>query len=207
MYSFWAEHYWRAIHILAILYDPNSNVETVNAAKCFYISLSKLLPGKTNQYSMQRFIQDNPIDNFLSSSERLFYWTWMFHNYIRKIQGKDQFPLESASALYNKSTLNKSDWGSCIWFILHFTARNMPDEIPQNLVTSYKALMVCLQYLLPCERCRKHLAVNLVKLHIDDYVWSKSSLFLWTVNLHNTVNKSINKPYISVENAWNIYNP
>ena len=203
-YSFWSPKYWQAIHVIAMLYVKN-NESAPEAARCFYYSLSRLLPTEEAKWTVQQFISDYPIDNYLSSGERLFYWTWLMHNTVRRKQGKQDFPLRSASALYDESALTKSDWGGPVWFILHYTAKTMPEQIPQGMSTSFKALIVCLQYLLPCPKCRKHLALNLVQLHIDDYIWAKDSLFLWTVLLHNQVNKDLNKPFIPVDQAWNLY--
>ncbi len=62
--------------------------------------------------------------------------------------------------------------------------------------------------------CRNHLKENLIQDHIDEYTIElrkcqhgkrKNKLFEWSVNLHNIVNKSIDKPAIDLETAYNIY--
>lgn len=57
---------------------------------------------------------------------------------------------------------------------------------------------------LPCGECRKH-AVK----YFDEFPIPKSkdagSLFEWTVTFHNTVNKRLNKPIMTMTEAQNLY--
>jgi len=92
-------------------------------------------------------------------------------------------------------------WGPSGWTFIHSIAYDYP-ETPDT-ATQRRAIefIVSLTYLLPCKKCRFHLKNHLVEYDLDDVVRSKSNFFNFTVDLHNEVNRSLNKPVISYEDA------
>jgi hypothetical protein len=67
---------------------------------------------------------------------------------------------------------------------------------------SYFKFFDSLPYVLPCEKCREHLKRHMEKYPIDAALaGGRSTLFTWSVNLHNAVNRSIGKPEMTVADA------
>jgi len=111
----------------------------------------------------------------------------------------------SISSIINmeiKPTLNSKDfWGPSIWKTIHiFAATYQPSQKKE-----FKSFISNLQYLLPCEACRKHLKDNLETLKIDNYLDNNHNLFLWSYFLHDIVNKQLNKTSPPYETVKTIY--
>ena len=106
--------------------------------------------------------------------------------------------------LYNIDKINKYDWGRPIWFILHTVALYGSVDV-YTTFKEYKQMLTCLQYLLPCTKCRTHLSNNLTKISIDTCARTREDLFQCSWELHNIVNKDTNKPVLSLDEAKSIY--
>lgn len=101
-------------------------------------------------------------------------------------------------------------WGPSAWATIHMICLGAPDVLEAHQL-SYKKFFDALPYVLPCEKCRKHLVQHLEKHPMDAALaGGKSSLFAWSVDLHNAVNEMLGKPKISVADAlqfWSSYKP
>lgn len=86
--------------------------------------------------------------------------------------------------------ITKNDWGPAIWMMIHFFSANLK----KDKIKYYNEFIKSLTYVIPCEVCRKHLRNNLNKYPLilnensDNY-----SIFEWSCNLHNIVNKQLKK--------------
>ena len=141
--------------------------------------------------------QDGP--HFLNlcaeSKETMFLWVYLFNAYMNIIFNRQSMipSLNEMKKRYDPSLLSKFDWGRPLWFIIHMSALYAPDPIMVSFET-YKSLLNCLQYLLPCPKCRAHLRDNLTKINIDRCAKTREALFKCSVDLHNIVNVSKDKP-------------
>lgn len=99
-------------------------------------------------------------------------------------------------------------WGKYQWTAIHFTALGYPKNPTENQKQAFFTYFnKILPEILPCDKCRKHLKNTLKQEHpitSKDLVNSEA-LFSWTVSLHNVVNKRLNKPTITLEDAKNVY--
>lgn len=95
----------------------------------------------------------------------------------------------------------KDFWGPSIWKTIHsLAAAYEPHQRKQ-----YKNFIYTLPSILPCKQCRHHLAQNLNKLDIDNYLDNNHNLFLWSYFLHDLVNRQLNKispPYDKVKEIY-----
>ncbi len=88
-------------------------------------------------------------------------------------------------------------WGPQFWFMMHSTSFGYPDNPSHSDKKHYKKFYKSLQDVLPCETCRGNYAKHLKEVPITDEVLkSKKNLFLWTVKIHNKVNKDSGKKNI-----------
>uniref|UniRef100_A0A6C0D5B5 thiol oxidase n=1 Tax=viral metagenome TaxID=1070528 RepID=A0A6C0D5B5_9ZZZZ len=90
--------------------------------------------------------------------------------------------------------LPPSSWGPLYWSVIHITALAYPKNPTYSDKKAAKEFYESLQFILPCPICREHLKVHLTKFPITPHLDRREDLFKWTVNLHNEVNKSLNKP-------------
>jgi len=102
--------------------------------------------------------------------------------------------------------LAPANWGPCIWASIHLICLGAPEQFNGNQL-NYRKFFDALPYVLPCEKCRDHLIEHLAKHPMDAALaGGRNTLFVWSVQLHNTVNKSLGKPEMSVEDALQFWN-
>lgn len=98
-------------------------------------------------------------------------------------------------------------WGPHFWYVLHLITFGYPDEPSYIDQRGYHDFFVNLQHVIPCYNCRKHYTKHLQEHPIGPYLNTKYNLVKWLVNLHNIVNKALNKnlPDITIEEAIAIH--
>lgn len=106
---------------------------------------------------------------------------------------------------------NTSDprvWGPSFWFSLHNGVSKYPENASPYVIERMKGFILGIPMMLPCEKCKVH-ATNYIDQNsdkIDQICQGRTSLFQFFVDFHNMVNKTYNKPILSYEQAWKIYN-
>ncbi len=94
--------------------------------------------------------------------------------------------------------LMPSCWGSSFWFgAIHAVAYAYKPS-PENKAKYYD-YFYNIQYILPCEECKAHYKTNIGGL--KEALESQETLFRWTYDLHNLVNKQTGVP----ESKWPSY--
>jgi hypothetical protein len=92
-------------------------------------------------------------------------------------------------------------FGPYIWASIHLICLGAPKDMTANALEKYKRFFNLLPSVLPCQNCANHLSKNLKKLPLDNSINSASALFDWSVQLHNIVNKQLNKKQLSEDDA------
>jgi hypothetical protein len=90
-------------------------------------------------------------------------------------------------------------WGKEAWRFIHFVALSYPEAPTEEDKINYYKFFESLQKVLPCPTC----AYNFEK-KMKEYppnLENKKSLFRWTVDVHNSVNKENGKEIVSYEDA------
>jgi hypothetical protein len=147
----------------------------------------------------------------LQSSESMFIFIYLFQSFILIMHNKQGHNVtipyyNDMVRLYDPTKIDKYDWGRPLWFILHTIALYAPEPLTESF-KNYKQILTCLQYLLPCPKCRFHLSENLLKINLDTCARTRQDLFKCSWDLHNIVNKDTNKPVLSFYEALQIYTP
>ena len=101
--------------------------------------------------------------------------------------------------------MDTSAWGKQLLHSIHMISLGFPKNPTATDQQHYKTFYNSMQYVLPCSVCTGHLQANLKRLPIDGSLTNRSTLFAWTVALHNLVNVSLDKPIWSVEKAYEHY--
>lgn len=98
-------------------------------------------------------------------------------------------------------------WGKHLWFSIHFIALGYPQEPSSINVRDYKIYFENFHRMIPCVFCSLGYVQHITERPLDlSDLNDKKSLFKWTVDIHNLVNKKLNKPQMSHEAAWDFYN-
>ena len=101
--------------------------------------------------------------------------------------------------------LPPSVWGPFFWHTIHITALSYPPKPSYAHKRAAKEFFESLVHLIPCPKCREHYTTHLQKNPISPHLDRREDLFRWTVNLHNEVNKSLNKPIVTEKESIMFY--
>lgn len=106
---------------------------------------------------------------------------------------------------------NTSDpevWGPAFWFSLHNGAIKYPIDPSPLWKERMKHFILGIPVMVPCEKCSDHATAYLEQNYnqLDNIVSSRSNLFQFFWKFHNYVNERLNKPQISLEYAYKLYN-
>ena len=98
-------------------------------------------------------------------------------------------------------------WGQYLWRTLHSLNYLYPEDIDKNhqIKDLYKELYITLVNIIPCSVCKRHYKKKLQQNHITNNLHSKEILILWLNNIHNEVNRSLNKKIVTIKESNNIY--
>ena len=96
-------------------------------------------------------------------------------------------------------------WGPYIWGLIH-TITIIDCEDPLYQVDEAIKILRNISNIIPCKKCAAHYEafVNQELRSTEDFLESMS-LFKLMVEYHNMVNRKMNKPTISQEEAYNIW--
>lgn len=93
-------------------------------------------------------------------------------------------------------------WGKYGWTYLHFVALGYPDYPTEKDKQNYFAFINYFGETLPCGGCRENLKEHLQILPLNSSdLESKTTLFKWTIDLHNVVNVATGKKALSYDEA------
>lgn len=98
-------------------------------------------------------------------------------------------------------------WGPKMWFTLHNGAIKYPIKASPIFAERMKGFILGLPVMIPCDKCQDHATAHIEAnwSRLDDVVSGRDKLFKFFVDFHNRVNKWINKPEMSYENAYKLY--
>lgn len=177
----------------------------------YLLSLPELTQFFTVNVTMKNIITNEPnkmLYYCINNKNLLLMYIYLMYCYIIGIQRKyginKNIPsYKSILDKYNPDFITKSDWGRTTWYVIHMSALYNEQIITQNFMVSYSNWLHSLMHLLPCEVCRSHLRENIKYVPITGV--DNISLFKSTYELHNVVNRSLNKYEPSLEEALGFY--
>ncbi len=88
----------------------------------------------------------------------------------------------------------KHEWGHPIWSYLH-TITIIDGDI-NNIISEHNRIRPYIEKLheiIPCKTCSEHYLVLLQKYPLDNCITEHLGLFKWTVNIHNEINRKLNR--------------
>jgi hypothetical protein len=97
-------------------------------------------------------------------------------------------------------------FGAVYMGMIHYVALAYPTVPDHQQQQDYKSFVESLQKVLPCQKCRDHMAVHLRETPVAvPLSKGKYPFFDWTVDLHNRVNADCGKPAYDPQVARAIY--
>lgn len=151
-----------------------------------------------------------------NSNNHTIYSDYDVNNYINNKEPvkehtkiKHEKPLE-INTEHNVNTSDPSVWGPAFWFTLHNGASKYPIKASPIVIQKTKGFIQGMPQMLPCQACKVH-AIAHIESHkisdsLDTICSGRDNLFKFFVDFHNMVNRRHNKPAMSYEEAYKIYN-
>ena len=90
-------------------------------------------------------------------------------------------------------------WGPSFWKTIHLAIIGMPEQLDATNKQALSDFLYSFTNLLPCKSCRDHYTLNIEENPPD--LTSKSSLWKWSVDIHNSVNQRTGKSELTYDEA------
>lgn len=100
---------WQTIHILAATYTPTK--ENYIAFKNFTVSLMYLIPCDLCKNHFKEFLKAHPIEKYMENNNSLFFWSYLCHDNVNRLQNKKSPEYAYVRAFYFNSL--KDDCKHC----------------------------------------------------------------------------------------------
>lgn len=96
-------------------------------------------------------------------------------------------------------------WGKSFWTTFHIIALGYPDAPTPKDIMDYKLFYEHFGKTLPCRKCSRNYESHLIELPLNKVLSNKDTLFAWTVQFHNIVNRETHKSEWTVDYAREYY--
>ena len=93
----------------------------------------------------------------------------------------------------NRMHLPPIVWGPFFWHTMHIVALGYAKHPTYTDKKCAKEFYESLTFLIPCSVCREHYKEHFINSPITPFLDSKEDLLKWTIDIHNKVNKLLNK--------------
>ena len=92
-------------------------------------------------------------------------------------------------------------WGPIFWYNFHIISYSYNNSEKQKYITFFKSM----PYLLPCLICNGHFKQILNKHTPEKNITNRNKFIKWLLNIHNSVNKRLNKKTITLAKSKKLY--
>ncbi len=160
--------------------------EMIQPFQCLFESSLTMMPAQEKKWLTEAYAK-------YPYSQKAFEWVFNLHQEVNKyVHHFVMVQYDELLKKYADSNITITVWSHPTWKMIHWFAANYNNTT--QYAKSYKAFVSCLQFCLPCPKCRAHLSGNLADHPIDQFFASNVKLFHWSYLLHERVNSQLKKP-------------
>ena len=87
---------WHVIHTFAANYNPSQRTNF----QLFIMSVSDLIPCKVCREHFKLNLKKHPLEKFLINKQSLFLWSYLMHNEVNELQGKESPDYRTCAKYY-----------------------------------------------------------------------------------------------------------
>ena len=109
----------------------------------------------------------------------------------------------SPSSPSSRKDLEPKVWGEWFWMSMYSVAHSYPITANSKDIKAAKDFYTSLQYLLPCGACRDEYTKVLKNIPLGHNLRTQKDLFLWVNRIHNTINVTLNRDKVSIDEIIN----
>ncbi len=207
--TFWGPDGWKLLHSIAINYPSKPNNTIKNTYKLFFNSLKYVLPCIYCRRSYTEYIALLPIDDYLTSKNKMSEWVYKLHNLVNdklRNQGLNINPdpsLEEINKRYhnflddinNTNCINMPGWNFIYCIIFNYPVNK--DDIEFDRLINYIIFFNYLSKVLPFKKAQNHFEKYIQNNPIKESLDTRDSIIKWGYSLEKYVSKNINSNCIS----------
>ena len=190
------------------IYEYNNNITPISSIDNNYYSTSYYTPPiKVTEYR-ENMNKNTEINKNLYTSieeiEKRSYPSYSIYNNKNLEKYDDKLNIKKDNL---KNNSQPHVFGPPLWFILHVSSFNYPDNPSTVVKKNMEYIIKGLPVLIPCQKCKEH-ATQYIEKNIDkisEIVSSKKNIFEFFVDFHNYVNQRYNKKIMSYDEAYKLY--
>jgi len=197
---FWGPSGWKLLHLIAYSYPSEPTFQDQQKYGMFYNNLKYVLPCKYCRISLTGFMEELPVENYMSSKRKLTRWIYDIHNKVndklrkQKLLTDENPPLEEVDKIYNKMLRQKCKLPG--WDFLYTVAFNYPktkSKLSFDKMQHYIIFFKLLGEIIPCPKYRT-LYCKYTKIHhIENYLNSGRGLSKWLYTVNCGINKELSE--------------
>ena len=109
----WGEYLWHTIHFISLGYPKVPSNNDKKYYKSFYENLKNVIPCQECSDHYEKYLKKHPINNYLSSKEKLFEWTVILHNEVNKMLDRAEWSVDEAHRYYTNPLFNLRNTTKC----------------------------------------------------------------------------------------------
>lgn len=97
-------------------------------------------------------------------------------------------------------------WGKHFWYTIHFIALDYPEKPSNEDKRDFQTFFENLHKVIPCYKCSVNYIKHLKERPLENGdLENNETLFKWTVDIHNIVNRDLKKKQMPYDDAWRLY--
>lgn len=209
--TFWGPSGWKLLHSITNNYPTKPNKTQKDTYNLFFNSIKYILPCIYCRRSYTQYLNELPIESYLSSKIKLSEWLYKLHNLVNdklRKQGLNNNPDPTFDEIHHRYTnyVNEINNSNCInmpgWDFLYCILFNYPidkNDIEIERQINYIVFFNYLPKVIPFKKAalfiEEYLKENPIKKHIN----SRDTITKWGYNMEKYVSKNINSKCISFE--------
>lgn len=98
--TIWGPPAWMFLHSIALNYPSNPTIKDKNNYRVFFETLSNILPCNMCSKHFNKYINENPIENYLNDNISINKWLLNAHNNVNKLNGKKEIDYKEYLDIY-----------------------------------------------------------------------------------------------------------
>lgn len=192
------------LYSVAVVFDSKRYDGMTEAFEEFIFSIPGMIPDSSFRDAYVSYIQTVLLPK--PDTDRLFKWVYNLNVTVAKATKSYVPTFKQVKLRWSPDNFDKTTWAHPLWRFIHASTSLMGPNPSNTTLEVFKQFMYALQKVIPCPKCSKHLEEKLSDECSMNCCFEKSSSpFMWSIDLHNCVNRDTGRPIFPISKALELY--
>ena len=201
---FWGPDGWKLLHSIVEGYPSKPTKKDKTNYRIFFNSLIYVLPCIYCRNSFKEYLDNLPIDNFLSSKNKLSYWLYLIHNMVNEKLRKQKLHNQRDPSFQEIKTRYKQyvkdiNQSKCVnmpgWDFIYTIVFNFPlkgNTLEKIRLKNYILFFKYLDKVLPFKQIKTTYSKIIKNTNMNEVFLGRTILKKWFFNTEKKIKKTIN---------------